>query len=227
MPPQIDIPFLRVRPNLYAKPAYFNTDVSLGATRTPRGVRVCALTNDFLIGFRDAVIFESGKAYRRVLKTCGRRWGGQFMRRFEADVTAHYQTPLAELSAGVIHACLADAFNYHGWGLLAIDLKHLDEGVVIAEIRNPLMPEVIGESDRPVDFLMAGLLAAVFSHLSGQEVDCVQTDCPTQGADASRFLASSVERIKELDAWSAKVSGGPTHSSALKRLLYGETEGER
>lgn len=221
MPPPVEVPFLRIRPNPYARPDYFTTDVARGATRTPRGVRVCALTNDFLVGFRDAVIFESGKAYRRVLKSCGRRWGVQFMKRFDADVAAHYQTPLAELSAGVVHACLADAFNYHGWGLLSIDLEHLDQGVVSVELRNSVMPETVPESDRPVDLIMAGLLGSIFSHLSGQDVDCMQTDCPSQGADASRFVAAPVDRMRELEAWAAKVPGGPPHSAALKWLTAG------
>ncbi|VTR98400.1 V4R domain-containing protein [Tuwongella immobilis] len=216
----VDLP-LRLKGNYYAQPGFFTTDPATGVTRTPTKSRICAVTNDFVTGFRDAVIFECGKSYRRVLKAVGRRWGVQFIKRFDTEISAYYQTPLAELSTGIVHTCLADAFNYHGWGKLRIDFTLLDRGVVLIDLRNSMMPALVPESDRPVDLMMAGMLGAIFSHLSGQALEAVQTDCPSQGAESCKFLIASTPAIAEIEAWLNKSVPNTTipHDAILKRLL--------
>jgi predicted hydrocarbon binding protein len=215
-------PQVRLRGNIYARPDYFLTDVTKGATRTPSGVRVCTLTSDFLLGFRDAVVYECGKSYRAVMKACGKRWGGTFVTRFDKELTAVYQTPTKELPAGVVHACLADAFNYHGWGKLSIDVSAAEDGFVQVSVTDPVFPSVVRESDRPVDHLMAGLLASVFSHLAGTTLDAVQTDCPTRGASASRFIIAAPERIAAAEGWidAAPADAPLTHDAILRRLRF-------
>jgi predicted hydrocarbon binding protein len=218
---------VRLKGNFYTRPDFFTTDVGKGVTHTPAGVRMCALTPDFLIGFRDAVIYESGKAYRRVMKQCGRRWGTQFIRRFEAEISAHYGTPLAQLSAGVVYTVLGDAFAAHGWGSLNIDLQHIESGLISIELRNSVLPSLVAESDRPVDLLMTGLLAAVFTHLAGQNLDCVQTDCPSQGADASRFIIGQPSRVQELEQWLTRaLPHAPAHHAACVRRFLAQGEDE-
>lgn len=211
---------VRLKGNLYARPDYFTTDVAKGATRTPTGTRVCTLTNDFLLGFRDALVYECGKSFRAVMKSCGKRWGSSFVARFEKELTGFYQTPIKDLPAGVIHTVLADAFNAHGWGRLTIDLSATDRGYIAVELTDSVMPALIKESDRNVDHMMTGLLAAIFSRFAGSELDCVQTDCPTRGAASSRFILSSPARVAELDKWidDAPVEAPITHDAVVKRL---------
>ena len=217
---------VRLKGNLYARPDYFSTDVSRGSTRTPTGTRICSLTSDFLLGFRDALIYECGKSFRPVMKTCGRRWGAAFVLRFEQELSAAYQVPMNDLPAGVVHACLDDAFNYHGWGRLSVDLSASDAGVIQAEVTDSIMPSLVHESDRPVDHLLSGLLAAIFSRFSGAELGCVQTDCVSTGAASSRFVITSTDRAAEIEAWLESGDGTgatPSHDAVVRRLSEGST----
>jgi hypothetical protein len=217
-------PPVRLRPGYYSRPDFFRTDPVTGVTRTHAGTRICALTNDFLIGFRDAVIYETGKSYRRVMKRCGRRWGEQFVKRFDSELSNHYRTPLADLSAGVVHAALAEAFNYHGWGKLTMDTTHLSSGYFVVELRNSMMPELVSASDRPVDLLMAGLIAAIFSHLSGRDLDAVQTACPSQGAEASLFILGPTAKITEVET---RINKGTSHTSVPHETILRQLLGEK
>ena len=214
-------PQVRLKGNLFARPDYFVTDVSKGSTRTPSGTRICSLTSDFLLGFRDALIYECGKSFRPVMKTCGRRWGAAFVLRFEQELAAAYQVPMNELPAGVVHACLDDAFNYHGWGRLTIDLSASDAGLILLEVADSVMPSLVQESDRPVDHLMSGLLAAVFSRFAGADLGCVQTDCPSLGAPISRFVIMAADRVAEIESWLESGDGTgatPSHEAVVRRL---------
>jgi predicted hydrocarbon binding protein len=215
-------PQVRLRGNLYARPDYFTTDVTKGATRTPSGVRVCTLTGDFLLGFRDALVYECGKSYRAVMKACGRRWGATFVARFDKEITTAYQTPAKDLPAGVVHACLADAFSYHGWGKLAIDLSAADDGLILVELADPVLPGLIREADRPVDHLMAGLLGSVFGHFAGAPLDAVQTDCPTRGAAAGRFVVAAPDRVAAAEGWldAAPADAPLTHDAVVRKLTH-------
>lgn len=218
-----EAPF-RLRPGFYSRPDFFVTDIVKGTTRTATGTRVCALTNDFLIGFRDALIYETGKSYRKVMKRCGRRWGEQFAKRFEKEIGNYFKASLSELSAGTVHTYLVEAFNYHGYGLLKINLTYLEQGIIVAELAHSMMPSIVSSSDRPVDMLMAGFLGAIFSYLSGQDLDAIQTACPTQGAESSLFVIAASPWIAETETWLLKAPPHTVvaHETILKRML-GET----
>ncbi|CAN5370819.1 hypothetical protein BH11PLA2_BH11PLA2_24020 [soil metagenome] len=99
-------PVIRLKGNTFAEPDYFRTDVTKGVTRTPNGTRICALPSDFLLGFRDAVIYECGRSYRSVMKAAGKRWGTQFIKRIERELTSLYQTPFKDLPNGVTRVAL-------------------------------------------------------------------------------------------------------------------------
>ncbi len=205
-------PQVRLKGNLFARPDYFRSDVTNGSTRTASGARVCTLTSDFLLGFRDALVYECGKSFRPVMLACGKRWGRTFIARFEKELATAYQTPAKDLPAGVVHACLADAFNYHGWGRLTIDLSAAGHGLILVDLADSVMPSLVRESDRPVDHLMTGLLAAVFGHFAGTTLDAVQTDCPTRGAGASRFVIAAPDRVAAIQEWIDAAPAGETRS---------------
>jgi predicted hydrocarbon binding protein len=209
---------LRLKGNYFADPEFFRTDVTAGVTRTPTGTRVCALPSEFLLGFRDAVIYECGRSYRAVLKAAGRRWGAQFAKRLDRELTAHYQSPFRQLPPGLVRVCLADAFAAHGYGRLAVGPLAEDPEFDVAEVRDPVMPSLVRESDRPVDVLLAGMIGAALAHLSGKPLDAVQTDCPSLGADRSRFLIGPAHRVAELEEWLDAADPAPTHEAVVRRL---------
>lgn len=96
---------LRLKGNFFARPDWFRTDVTRGVTRNPLGERVCTLTSDFLLGFRDAMIYECGPAASAVLKSAGKRWGGQFAHRLDKAVKEFYGTPGGNCSAACRSPC--------------------------------------------------------------------------------------------------------------------------
>jgi predicted hydrocarbon binding protein len=211
-------PPLRLKGNLYGQPGYFKTDVAKGVTRTPTGQRICTLPSEFMLGFRDALIYECGKAYRKVMKAAGKKWGVRFAARFDKDLSAAYQAKLRDLPAGLVHTCLADAFAANGYGRLEIDLTQCDSGIIIADVRDPVMPSLVREADRPVDLLTAGMLGSVFTHLIGESVDAIQTECPSLGADRSRFVLARTDAIVAAEEFVEASEQMPTHEAILDRV---------
>ncbi|MGL4553366.1 MAG: 4-vinyl reductase [Gemmataceae bacterium] len=174
---------------------YLATDIVKGVTRNRAGTRLLALTDDFLIGLRTALTHECGEAADAVFKSCGRRWGAQFGKKFEAEMAAFYQKPLSEFPLMMFEACLAEAFSRHGWGAIRIDLSRQDKGLLLVELRNAIYADLLEKADAPPDALMAGLLAGMFSHLSGQELDAVQTESKACGGKTNRFVLTLASRI--------------------------------
>ncbi len=207
--------YVRLINGYFSRPDYFHADVEKGTIRTPTGVRICALTDDFLRGFRSAVRFECGKATDRVFKKCGKRWGLSFAERFDRELMDHFGVPVQDMSTGIIERCLDEAFRYHGWGRLKLDLSSYDHGIVGVTVTDPVMPDVVGKSEKPSDALFAGFLAAVISHHAKTELDCQQTECPTLGADASRFVISLPSRLEDV---AKMVTDGLSHAAILRRL---------
>jgi uncharacterized protein len=187
--------YIRLLNGYFSRPDYFQADVEKGTIRTPTGTRMCALTDDFLLGFRSALVYECGKAGDKVFKRCGFRWGTTFIQRFDRELSEHYGVPARDMSTGLIERALDEAFRYHGWGKLEIDLSDYDHGFVQLKVTDSVMPAVIGPAERPSDALMAGFFAAVFTYYSDTELDCHQTDCPSRGAEASRFVVGLAGRI--------------------------------
>ena len=211
--------YVRLLNGYYSRPDYFRSDVEKGTLRTAAGTRMCVLTDDFLRGFRAAVLFECGKATDRVFKKCGVRWGTSFVHRFDRELTDHYGVPARDVSAGLVIHCLDEAFRYHGWGKVAVDLTHYDAGLVGLTLTDGVLAEVSERTDKPADALLAGFFAGVFKFYAQQELDCVQTDCPTRGADASRFLVGLPDRLAAVPKWVAEKAG---HAVIVRRLTAGE-----
>jgi uncharacterized protein len=217
---------LRLKPNPFAEPEYFRTDVTKGVTRTATGTRICTLPSDFLLGFRDAVIYECGRSYRGVMKAAGKRWGAQFIKRLDREMTAHYGSGFKDLPRGLIRVILAESFASHGYGRLHIEDIELAPEWLTIEVIDPMLPSLVRESERPVDMLTAGMVGAIFSYLSGRGLDGVQTECPSLGADRSRFLVGPAAKVGEIETWFDETDPMPTHEDVLLRIFNSTTEAE-
>jgi predicted hydrocarbon binding protein len=201
--------------NFYAEGLYCRTDVRRGVTRTRTGARLVALTSDFLIGFRRAIVDECGPAADTVFAACGRKWGGFLARRFEEEMSAFHGRPLRDTSLARVQACLADLFSHHGWGNVRLDLTRHEQGLVVATVDEPIFAALAGASDRPVDSLLAGVLAGFLSGLFAQELDCVQTACKACGEPVSRFVVGLAPRLAGARAW---VANGKNHDQVVAEL---------
>ena len=207
--------YVRLVNGYYTRPDYFAADVAKGTIRTPSGTRICALTDDFLRGFRAAVQFECGKATDRVYKKCGFRWGTSFVERFDREMTEYFGVPAREMSAGLMERTVDEAFRAHGYGHLSLDYAEYDRGFVQVTLADSVMPAVMGRTDKPSDALMCGFFSAVFGFYASTELDCVQTECPSRGADASRFLVGLAGRLAGVPKM---VADNLSHATILNRL---------
>lgn len=201
--------------NFYAEGTYCHTDARRGVTRTRTGSRLCCLTTDFLLGFRRAVMDETGPAADTVFKSCGKKWGGFIAKRFDAEMTEFHGRPLRDLSLAKFQASLADLFSHHGWGVVTIDLTKHDQGLVLVTVHEPIFAAVSGKSDKPVDSLMAGILGGFFATVFEQDLDCVQTRCVAKGDKESVFVIGLTSRLAGIPAWQA---AGKTHDQIVREL---------
>lgn len=201
--------------NYYAEGLYCETDVSRGVTRTRSGTRICCLTTDFLIGFRRAVIDECGPAADLVFKSCGRKWGGFAARRFDREMTEHYNTPLRDLTMAQFQAALTDMFSHHGWGLVKLDLSRHEQGLVVVTVHDPLFAAFVDKAELPIESLTAGVLAGFFTTVFEQDLDCVQTSCKARGDRESRFLIGLTSRLAGV---ANMLTSGKTHDQIVKEL---------
>jgi len=204
-----------MRGSFYADSTYCHTDVGQGVTRNRAGTRLIALSADFLLGFRRAIMDECGPAAGTVFKTCGHKWGVMLAHRFSKEMTDFYGKPVAEFKLALFQACVVEMFNHHGWGLLTLDLAHHDQGLLVIQLANPVMASLVEREEQPVETLMAGILAGFFGQLSGQDLDCVQTACQSHGAATSKFVVGLAARLAPVAAW---VENGKSHDHVVAEL---------
>jgi len=203
------------RPNFYAENGYCTTEVPRGVMRNRAGTRMIALTTDFLLGLRRALTDECGPAADTIFKSCGRKWGILFARRFEKELGDYYGLPLRDFTMAMFLSCLSEAFSHNGFGRLTLDLDHQHQGLLIAEVRQAIMAGLVGQAEQPADAMMAGVFVGFFSQLSGETLDCVQTTCAACGSDASRFVIGLSERLTAVPGW---VEAGKSHADIVAAL---------
>jgi uncharacterized protein len=201
--------------NYYAEGLYAQTDVRRGVTRTRAGVRLVTLTTDFLVGFRRAITDECGPAADTVFAACGRKWGGFLAKRFEAEMSAFHGRPLSEMSLAKVQALMGDLFSHHGWGPVRLDLTRHEQGLVVVTADEPIFASLSGPSEKPVDSLLAGVLAGFLSTLFGRDLDCVQTACKARGEATSKFVVGLTQRLAGARGW---VDAGKAHEEIVAEL---------
>jgi hypothetical protein len=203
---------------------YIRPDIHTGLLYSRGGYRLAAFPMPLLEALYSGLRYETGQATRVILYNCGRDWGEAFFRRVEDELSGYYQQPLQELPMGIFLDALSDLWATHGWGRLELDFSAADHGLVQAGIRNSgfalaarasFNPEEASTRQEPAGYLEAGMLASLFSLLSGRDLICVQTTCESLGADLNRFLIGTAQRLHHCEEWVRK---GLSHDEILDRL---------
>ncbi len=188
-------------------------DLREGTLWNPAKTRLCLLSTDFLTGVYAAVKDEAGPAWPVIFKTCGRIWGERIMRRLEREAQTVGNLQLREMPVTMFLRFFREYFVYHGWGLMAIDVAQAREtGIVTASLEDSIFAEIIRDEENFSDPMIAGILAGMLSHISGHELDCVQTECISRGAEASRFVVTGAARLRGAED---KIKGGMTHEQVV------------
>jgi predicted hydrocarbon binding protein len=203
--------------NYYLERLYITANVETGVLYNRAGRRMLALTNDFLIGLHRALEKECGSKTEQVLHRCGKRWGRDFGKGMDAEWTLFYEHPAREFPVAFFQSLLIQEFGQNGWGLLDLDYQYFDKGVIQLSLQGAIMSDIYRDDiTYSADALTAGILAGLFSHFLGRDVDCVQSQCAKQGHSSSLFLLSSPERIATIRDQGVD---GKAHANILNTLL--------
>jgi uncharacterized protein len=187
--------------NYFAFDAYIQGDFESGLVENRKGDRLLALPDTFISAIQMGLDAELGSASGLVMFKCGRWWGKNFYKRFVEQVSSYYAKPLAEMEMVELLQCLKQCWKTHGWGTFELDLSAYQQGFLLVEITDSIFAKEAVQSNTPSCFLEAGILSAVFSEISGKELDCLQISCESLKADRNRFVIGLAERLQPVKGW--------------------------
>ncbi|HEY8503379.1 MAG TPA: hypothetical protein VIL46_02275 [Gemmataceae bacterium] len=180
--------------NCFGGRDYVCAEAAAGTARSRFGGRVLALPLEFLRSLREVLARDHGPRADGALRAAGAYWGRGLAARIDAEVRASRGAPLTGAPLAEFAAHLGEALAAHGLGRLRLDLSRAARGVLAVELRDGI--DAADPGDAPSDPLLEGMLAGLFSHLTGQELDCVQTDRQGRaGAERSRFVLGLLTRM--------------------------------
>lgn len=179
-----------------------------------RIVLVAAETNR---SFHRVLEAETPGAWSDAMKAAGGRIGERLAAGFDAALAAEGKPALSALPLEACLALLEYGIASSGWGRLSLDLSDAaNYGIVVARLENSFSVETLGTSDRFVDALIAGVLQAFFSHISGQNLGCEEIACAACGAPCCVFVITAPERLAPL----ASLIGQEPAETLLARLRH-------
>ena len=204
-----------LRGNYFASNAYVKGDFEFGLIENRQGARLIALPEVLLQAIDVSLKDELGSAAGIVLFNCGRWWGKNFYRRFEAELSSYYGKPLAQMEMVELLQSLKQCWQTHGWGILNLEMDYYQQGFLVIEVQNSAFAETAKAEKQPQCFLEAGIFSAFFSALTGRNLHCVQTSCESLGAETNYFVVGLQERLKPVEDWLAE---NQNHETIMKRL---------
>lgn len=200
---------------------YFNHDSNrydlvAGTAWNAAGGRVIYLVADVVSGIHQALLNETGTAWRLILKNCGVIWGRRVAQHLDRELGLMFNATPADLPVADYLRLVEGYFCAHGWGLLKLDLSRAEShGVITARLENSLFSEVLDQETSRVDFLVAGILRSLFAHISGQELDCQEIASTRSGAPCGLFVITATKR---LDALEERIERGDPADQILASL---------
>jgi uncharacterized protein len=201
--------------NYFAPKTYLQGDFESGLIENRQGRRLLALPEALLQGLYNGLTAELGSATGLVLYNCGRKWGKNFYRRFSEEVSSYYQQPVAEMEMIELVQCLKQCWKAHGWGIIEPNFDRYQQGFLVIQVTNSSFANEIASPNKPSCFIEAGLLSALFSELSGTDLQCVQTACESLGESSNWFILGLPKRLQQA---SVMVEQGQTHTAILQSL---------
>ena len=190
---------MKLKGNLYSED-YMRFDVDEGVVKNRTGTRLLALNEDFLRGFRKALIEETGEAHHVVFETCGKTFGENLAKRFDKEIFLHYEVEASELPMSMFSLLFKNFWERHGWGVLHIDWEQgFHTGIFEVKVENPAFSNIFGAEEGLNDDVFVGVLGGFFSRFSGQELKAYQTAEQRTGQDSvSQFVMGTADRLNDV-----------------------------
>lgn len=202
---------------------YLSLDVPSGRIENRAGTRLIALNEDFLLGFYQALIEETGQAHHVVFETCGKTWGENMATRLKKEISNYYECPLHELPMSLFASLLKALWQRHGWGEIQIDWEQgFSEGIFAVTVYNPAFSSIFAKAEcakttQIRDDIFTGILKAFFSRWAENDLACYQTQYEVQGEERySHFILGLPQRLSQVPDL---LRSGKTHTEILTRIL--------
>jgi len=200
---------------LYTESSY-QFDLYEGTAVDSSNTRIIYLSTDIIRGIQAALSFEAGAAWTLVLKRSGTLWGKRIFKALNKQVLAEFGEKMPMMSVPNLFALLSEYFGLHGWGRLRFDTSIANtSGVLVVELHNGMISDSLDSLKERADYIVAGMLGAFFSELSGVELDCIEVTTPLLGAESSRFYITDTDRIASL---STLIEEGMSEDEIRQRL---------
>ncbi len=191
-------------------------DLLAGTAYNTAGSRVIYLSTDVVKGIHQALLDETGPAWRLILKNCGILWGRRVAQNIEREIGLMFNTNPGDYPVAEYLRLLEGYFCAHGWGLLKLDIsKAQSHGIITANLENSLFSEVLDEETSRVDFLVSGILCALFTHIAGHELDCQEIASTRAGAPCGVFVITTAERLETVEE---RIENGEPSDQILNSL---------
>ena len=201
--------------NYFASNAYVQGDFEFGLIENRQGSRLIALPEVLLQAIDTSLKEEVGSAAGIVLFNCGRWWGKNFYRRFEAELTQYYGKPIAQMEMVELLQTLKQCWKTHGWGILDLEMDYYQQGFLVITVENSAFAETVNNGNKPQCFLEAGIFSSFFSSLTDRNLHCVQIACESLGAERNYFVVGILDRLKPVENWLEENLG---REAIMKRL---------
>jgi predicted hydrocarbon binding protein len=202
--------------NYFADDGYFTHNPNAGTIHNRAGARMIALTDDFLIATHNSLEAELGDRAAIVLAAAARDWGRRAAEQFAAEMEQHHGRPLSNLPLSLFAADLTEAFRHHGWGVLNLDFAQHPYGLLVIDVRMPIVGRIVKKTSSPADVLLAGFLAGMFSQFAGTSLGCLETESVTPGSLRSRFVLALPDRLDAVRSLAERRKG---HAEIVAQLL--------
>ena len=191
-------------------------DLYEGTIIDPSDTRIIFLATDILRGIHAALAYEAGDAWRIVMYRCGFLWGQKTLQQFVRQSQGAFGAKFELISVDVFMGNFVAFIGANGWGVMSFDLSRLTtNGVLRFELKKSIFSEALEHLRDRVDFLVAGMLAGIFSDLSRQDLSCIEITSALTGADASVFFVTASARVELLRSG---VESGATEAELLEVL---------
>jgi predicted hydrocarbon binding protein len=83
-------------------------------------------------------------------------------------------------------------FTASGWGSIqSIDVQYEGKKAIVVVENSPFASALKGKVTFPVDSLLRGTLAGIFSKLFEEDIDCVESECAALASERCKFILKS------------------------------------
>ena len=155
---------------------------------------------------------------RDFLDAWGFAWGRLSVVEMEADALERFECVMRDLPMVTAAEFVSDHLRQRGWGRATFDFALAPRGALVVALERSPLAEIAGKTAGRRCDLLAGFLRAVVSHIAQRRLAVREVRCVAQGAERCELLATSEDRMAQVDA--AIASGADTPLRAVD--LVGE-----